>query len=223
MLAVKAKGIWIAFGLSAGLHAIGFSFVENLPHEPVSFARVGASVRLIRPTQSIVEKPAQRRHEVPRLNGSSSQAPTLTPLLTNQNNRVEQSASQTVVEMERSGSIFSKSIYYLDSNEVDTNSEPLSEWMLRTDGFRTIEKIAVQLTLFISDDGKLDKFEILNSSLSRSETELLVKDLALTTFKPASKDGKSVPNQKNVEIVLDPTPPTFRLPNLFNNFLLKNK
>ena len=121
------------------------------------------------------------------------------------------------------GSIFSKSIHYFESNEVDNNSELFEDWVLRTQGVNSTALVAIQLTLYINEDGGLDKFVVLNSSLSDIETDMLLRDLTLTLFKPALKDEKPVPSQKNVEILLDPNPPTFRIPNFFKNFLPNNK
>ena len=223
MSGIKTRGIWIAFGLSAGLHGIGFCFIEILPHKPISSPSLTTSLRLIKQSRSVVENPVQTTNAALKLHASSSQVAMPTPSTTNKNNEIEQTTNQAAAEIPTSESFFSAPIHYFDSNEVDISSEPLSEWKLRTDGIKTSEKIAIQLILFIGKDGKLDKFEILNSTLSYFETELLVRDLLSTEFKPALKDGMFVPNQKNVEIVLDLNPSTFRLPNLFNNFPLSNK
>ena len=125
-------------------------------------------------------------------------------------------ASQTTEKSEEQKieSVFAKPIRYFVSTEVDSSSELLSEWILRTESLLSIEKISIKLTLFISENGKLDKFEILETSLNQDDTEFLVRDLTLTIFQPAYKDGSYVASQKNVEILLEPTSQIIQLPKL---------
>lgn len=204
MFSVRRQGIWIALGLSIGLHAIGLRFAQTLPREPASSSSIAFSLRLIEPLQEPIQYSTQTK-DFKKIKSEILQS-----------NEVSQTASRSVVK--KPESVFARSIRYLDSNEIDTSSEPVSGWVLRLEELQSGGVIFIQLTLFIAADGKLDKFEILNSSLSQAETTFLLMDLALTSFKPAMKDGQPVPSQKNVEILLDPNPPIFRIPKLSNHF-----
>lgn len=221
MSVVKAQGLLIAFGLSVGLHAIGLGFVKILPYEPNLFPTAAVSIKLIKSEQKLVVDSAPSINAEPRKSGTNAQVGAATYPSADQKSEVGRNDAKP--EENYSESIFTKSTHYFESSEIDFRSEPLSEWVLRTDSISTNEKIAIQLTVFIGQDGKLDKFEILNSTLSPPETEWLVKDLILTTFKPALKDGRTVPSQQNVEIFLDSSPPIFRIPNLLTDFFPKNK
>ena len=221
---MKAHGIWIAFGLSIGLHAVGFGIAKNAPSEPSSASSVSASLRLIKAPQTLIETPKQ----AVKLQSNNISVPTQpdqpNSYPDSQYRKVEQLANQEdQKDTQKAASIFSRIVRYLDSKEVDLRSEPISNWKLRTEGLTTTDVVVIQLTIFISDDGTLDKFEILHSSISQTETESLLADLVLTPFKPASRDGKPVPSQQNVEILLDPSPQIFRLPNPFNSLPPQNK
>jgi hypothetical protein len=223
MFGVKQPGKWAAFGLAVVFHVLGFGVAIHWPREPVSLSPqlVTPSIRLVTNSQELDKNTAQKTvanlesNDLPVKGSMSLASPTV------QNIEAEPIASRS--EDPNFGSIFSKSIHYFESNEVDNNSELFEDWVLRTQGVNSTALVAIQLTLYINEDGGLDKFVVLNSSLSDIETDMLLRDLTLTLFKPALKDEKPVPSQKNVEILLDPNPPTFRIPNFFKNFLPNNK
>jgi hypothetical protein len=223
MFGVNRPGIWVALGLSVVLHLTGFRLAEILPREPLSSSPslVKPSIRLIQPTKQLNVITARPTIAKPRADNQSAGArdlPTPAPI---QNNAAEQPPARSG-EL-KAESVFSKSIRYFYSSEVDSNSELLEEWILQTQVIRSSAIVSIQLTLYINEAGSLDKFVVLNSSLSDIETDLLLQDLALTIFRPALKDEKPVPSQKDVEIVLDPNPPVFHLPNFLNRFSPKNK
>ncbi len=223
MSAVNQPSIWVAFVLSVVLHVAGFELAEQLPREPLlpSPTLIKPVVRLIQKPQQYAEGIAQTAIEKRESNDQLAKASALPISPAIQNIEAEQIATNP--EGPETESIFFKSIRYFESSEVDNSSELFEEWVLRTQGIKSIAIVKVQLTLYINEDGRLDKFVILNSSLSDVETELLLKDFAQTLFKPAFKNEKPVPSQKNVEIILDPNPPVFRLPNFLNNFLPASK
>ena len=223
MFGVNQSGIWTAFGLSVVFHVAGFALAKILPPEPLlsSLPLVKPSIRLIELPRMLVDtnsKTTNLRLETDDKPARVSSSPFTVP---EQNNEGEQTSAKP--EEQQAESNFFKSIRYFESGEVDNTSELLEEWVIRTQDARSTVIVAIQLSLYINEDGRLDKFVVLNSSLSEIETDLLLKDLALTLFKPARKDDKPVPSQKNVEILLDPNPAVFRMPGFLNNFLPANK
>lgn len=215
MTILKKHGVWVAVCLSVGLHAAGLSFVGNWLSQPGSHSLSRASIRLIETPKSDAENSTQSTEKLLKKNDvlPSSERPAAPEA--GQSTKEVQAGIKP--DEQKIDSLFSRSIRYFDSSEVDTGSEPLSDWILRTEGLISSEKIIIQLTLFINREGKLDKFEVLNSTLTPLETEFLLRDLVTTAFKPASKSGKLVHSHKNVEIVLDSGPPSFRMPNTLNN------
>lgn len=223
MFGVNRPGVWVAFGLSVLFHVTGFELTKTLPRESLASSppSVKPLLRLIQKQQPppFVKNLAQVAISKPKAH--LAEASTLPSSLPFQNNEAEQTNTKLAALI--SESIFFKPTHYFESNEVDNNSELLEEWVIRTQGVQSTAIVAIRLILYINENGNLDKFVVLNSSLSESETDLLLKDFALTPFKPALKDERPVPSQKNVEILLDPNPAVFRIPNFLNKSLPTHK
>lgn len=217
----KERGLWIAFALSVGIHAIGFGFEPVLPRVTSYSGSNSTPIRVIKLIQTTPAEPTLSENSETRQYGQSAQSSIPAASAVKPNDKAIQTLDKS--DQQQSVLVSSKSTRYLESNEVDVVSELMSEWMLHTESLHPAEKISIQLSLYINEKGVLDKFEILATSVSQLETELLIRDLTLTTFRPALKNGKSVPSQKNVEILLDLTQPTFRLPTLSNNYLGKDR
>lgn len=212
MPGIKTQGIGIAFVLSVGLHALGFGIREAIPRAPSLSKSTAPLTQQIRLIQTPIARPSQNNDSVSNLNSQlplNDMQPTLAAIPSDRASQTTEKSEEQKIE-----SVFAKPIRYFVSTEVDSSSELLSEWILRTESLLSIEKISIKLTLFISENGKLDKFEILETSLNQDDTEFLVRDLTLTIFQPAYKDGSYVASQKNVEILLEPTSQIIQLPKL---------
>mgnify|MGYP000588980240 CR=1 FL=1 len=223
MFGINRPGIWVAFGLSVVFHVAGFEFAKFLPRTAhlSSPLLLEPSIRLIQTSQQLLKNSAETAKPKLRSDDKAERVSVFPSAVLNQNKNATQVPEKP--EEQNAGSTFLKSIHYFESSEVDKNSELLDEWVIRTQGVQSTAIVAIHLTLYINENGRLDKFVVLNSSLSEVETNVLLNDFALTAFKPALKDEKPVPSQKNVEILLDPNPVVFRLPNFLNNFLPANK
>lgn len=223
MFGVDRLAIWIAFGLSVVFHVAGLELAVTLPRLPHSSPPplVKLSIRSIQPPQQFVKNSSKSSNQIPKPDETPAQTSFLPLSMTDQKSEAKQTTPKS--EAQITEYILLKHIRYFESSEVDNNSELIDEWVVRTQGVQSTAIVAIQLTLYINEMGRLDKFVVLNSSLSEVETDLLLKDLALTVFKPALKDDRPVPSLKNVEILLDPNPPVFRMPSFLNNFLPTNK
>ena len=98
--------------------------------------------------------------------------------------------------------------HYLSVNEVDIRAEPANDVPLSYPASAYIRRIAgvVRFKLFISEEGKLDRVELLDATpkgIFENEARATVSKLY---FYPATRYGKPVKSQKIIEVVFDPNP-----------------
>lgn len=93
--------------------------------------------------------------------------------------------------------------HYLESHEVSITAVPLREWSLSLERLPPQRVVQLRLKLYVSLDGRIDHFEVLDSSLSGTETQSLLADLASTPLAPAKLDTSPVPSVKYIEFGID--------------------
>ena len=83
------------------------------------------------------------------------------------------------------------------------NAKPTAGWILNTESISANQVIVLNLVLHIDKNGNLFKYEVIKSSASDEQTQLLLADFGATSFAPALKAGAPVDTIFEVEIKVD--------------------
>lgn len=99
---------------------------------------------------------------------------------------------------------------YLGSSQVDERATPMQMAALVYPEKAYVNRIpgTVRLRLYISDEGRVDKADVLAASPRGHFEQAALDAVRATRFRPARKDGRPVPSQKLIEVEFDPYGPT---------------
>jgi TonB family protein len=97
-------------------------------------------------------------------------------------------------------------VRYLRSSELEERATAVEIAALVYPEKAYINRIAgtVRMRVYISDGGRVDRTEVVSAAPAGHFEQAAVDAIRRTTFKPARKDGRSVPSQKVVEVNFDP-------------------
>ena len=90
-----------------------------------------------------------------------------------------------------------------DSTGSSINAKPTAGWILNTESISANQVIVLNLVLHIDKNGNLFKYEVIKSSASDEQTQLLLADFGATSFAPALEAGAPVDTIFEVEIKVD--------------------
>ena len=198
ILNVKFCGFWIAGVFSVAIHAALFSTLLLFSSSPnPAKALKPLQIELIKPRSPGIPVPvAQATFPLPQIK-SSDTAPGKS---TGDQGSASNSTSPSIEKNKPSNSSLVK---YYDSADVEPRAEPLNDWELRVESVSSNQSVTLILTVYVSAEGNLDDFELLNSSIGEVETAQLLRDLKSTVFIPAKIAGISVPSRRDIEITID--------------------
>jgi TonB family protein len=99
---------------------------------------------------------------------------------------------------------------YLASSEVDQRATPVDMAALVYPETPYRNRIAgkVRVRIYISEQGRVDKAEIVEATPKGHFEEAAIDVVQRTRFDPARKQGRAVPSQKLIEVEFDPYGPT---------------
>lgn len=207
--------MYVAGCLSVGLHAIIFNVIYSSP--PVySQARAKPAVtRVIEALKKPVDAttqpfPSQKQKTFAEINTGALSTTVTQPNL-------DTSQPQATLRTDLNTLLSTKVTRYLVSSEVDMAAQPVTDWVLQYEGLEPNLKVTVQLRIYVNDQGYLDNFEIINSSLGETMTGLLLQELRSTVFAPARKDGRTVASMRDIEITVDNSAIPYGIRRIFNN------
>jgi hypothetical protein len=100
---------------------------------------------------------------------------------------------------------FSRFAEYFRSQDLDVPAEPVNDWVLNVDSIPPNQSVTLVVAVYVSAQGDLDHFEVLNSSINVAETTKLVSKLETTLFVPARRAGLTVPSIREIEITITQT------------------
>ena len=101
------------------------------------------------------------------------------------------------------GAVDQPSAEPFDSTSSLINAKPIAGWILNTESISANQVIVLNLVLHIDKNGNLFKYEVIKSSASDEQTQLLLADFGATSFAPALKAGAPVDTIFEVEIKVD--------------------
>lgn len=101
---------------------------------------------------------------------------------------------------------------YLHLNEVDVRAEPINDVPLVYPMAAFVRHISgvVQLNLFINEDGKLDRIDLVGASPKGLFEQAAIDAVSKLYFQPATRYGRAVKSQKTIEVVFDPNPDSLK-------------
>lgn len=97
---------------------------------------------------------------------------------------------------------------YLSLDEVDMRAEPANDVPLKYPITAYVRRIpgVVRLNLFINEDGKLDRVDVIDASPKGIFEQEALATVNQLHFHPATRYGRPVKSQKTIEVVFDPSP-----------------
>ena len=97
---------------------------------------------------------------------------------------------------------------YLSMDDVDVRAEPANDVPLSYPAAAYARRIAgtVRLKLFISEQGKLDRVELIDATPKGIFENEALATVSKLYFHPATRYGRPVKSQKTIEVVFDPNP-----------------
>ena len=97
---------------------------------------------------------------------------------------------------------------YLNINEVDVRAEPINDVPLPYPMAAFMRHIpgVVKLNLFINEQGKLDRIDLVGASPKGYFEQAAIDAVSKLYFQPATRYGRPVKSQKTIEVIFDPNP-----------------
>ena len=95
---------------------------------------------------------------------------------------------------------------YHSIDEVDIRAEPANDVPLSYPVAAYVRRIGgvVKLNLFINENGKLDRVELIDASPKGVFEKDAIDTVSKLHFHPATRYGRPVKSQKTIEVVFDP-------------------
>lgn len=95
---------------------------------------------------------------------------------------------------------------YHSIDEVDIRAEPANDVPLSYPVVAYVRRIGgvVKLNLFISENGKLDRIDLIDASPKGVFEQDAIDTVSKLHFHPATRYGRPVKSQKTIEVVFDP-------------------
>jgi protein TonB len=96
---------------------------------------------------------------------------------------------------------------YFSAREVDVGAEPSNEVLLRYPWIEYRQRLGgvVRVTLFINEQGGLDKINMVDAVPPGHFEEAALEAVNSLQFTPALKKGRPVKSRKTIEVIFDPS------------------